>query len=67
MPTSSGPHLNRPDIVEKAIILASAEQAIRESPGTSFKLVDLLARPVPKFRIVSPAGRHKPARAVGPR
>ena len=49
-------HLNRPDIVQKAIILASAEQAIRESAGTSFKLVDLLARPVPKFRIVSPAG-----------
>ena len=53
--TSCDTHLNRPDIVEKAIILASAEQAIRESPGTTFKLVDLLARPVPKFRIVSPA------------
>jgi WD40 repeat protein len=48
-------HLNRPDIVEKAIILASAERAIRDSHGTTFKLVDLLARPVPKFRIVSPA------------
>jgi WD40 repeat protein len=48
-------HLNRPDIVEKAIILASAEQAVRESPGTSFKLADLLAKPVPRFRIVSPA------------
>jgi WD40 repeat protein len=49
-------HLNRPDIVEKAIILASAEQAVRESPGTSFTLADLLVRPVPKFRILSPAG-----------
>ena len=49
-------HLHRPDIVEKAIILASAEQAVREAPGTSFKLADLLARPVPRFRIVSPAG-----------
>jgi WD40 repeat protein len=48
-------HLNRPDIVEKAIILASAEQAVREAPGTTFKLSDLLARPVPKFKIVSPA------------
>jgi hypothetical protein len=48
-------HLNRPDIVEKAIILASAEQAIRESPGTTFKLADLLARPVPQFRILAPA------------
>ena len=47
-------HLHRPDIVEKAIILASAEQAAREAPGTSFKLADLLARPVPRFRIVSP-------------
>ena len=37
-------HLNRPDIVEKAIILASAEQAVREAPGTTFKLADLLAR-----------------------
>ncbi len=67
MPTSCGTHLNRPDIVEKAIILASAEQAIRDLHGTTFKLADLLARPVPKFRIVSPAGRHKPALAAGPR
>ena len=50
-------HLNRPDIVERAIILASAEQAVREAPGTSFKLADLLARPVPRFRIVSPTNR----------
>jgi WD40 repeat protein len=47
-------HLNRPDIVEKAIILASAEQAVREAPGTTFKLSDLLSRPVPRFRIVAP-------------
>ena len=48
-------HLNRPDIVEKAIILASAEQAVREAPGTTFTLADLLKRPVPRFRILSPA------------
>ncbi len=48
-------HLNRPDIVEKAIVLASAEQAVREAPGTSFKIADLLARPVPRFAIVSPS------------
>src|SRR5262249_42494756 len=48
-------HLNRPDIVEKAIILASAEQAVRESPGTTFTLADLLERSVPRFRIVAPA------------
>jgi WD40 repeat protein len=47
-------HLNRPDIVEKAIILASAEQAVREAPGATFKLADLLARPVPRFSILSP-------------
>jgi WD40 repeat protein len=47
-------HLNRPDIIDRAIILASAEQAIREAPGTSFKLADLLTKPVPRFRIVSP-------------
>jgi WD40 repeat protein len=48
-------HLNRPDIVERAIIVASAEQAVRESPGTTFKLADLLNRPVPRFKIVSPS------------
>ena len=33
---------------------------MREAPGTSFKLADLLARPVPRFRIVSPAsGSHQ--------
>src|SRR5262249_2427718 len=47
-------HLNRADIVEKAIILASAEQAVSESPGTTFKLEELLARPVPRFKILSP-------------
>jgi WD40 repeat protein len=47
-------HLNRPDIVEKAIVLASAEEAVRLAPGTSLKLADLLARSVPRFRIVAP-------------
>src|SRR5262249_14687424 len=32
----------------------SAEQGVREAPGTSFKITDLLARPVPRFAIVSP-------------
>ena len=48
-------HLNRPDIVAKAIQLASAEQAVRTSYGTEFRLSDLLARPVPGVRILSPA------------
>jgi WD40 repeat protein len=47
-------HLHRPDIVEKAIVLGSAEQAVREAPGTKFALGDLLARPVPSFRILAP-------------
>jgi len=47
-------HLNRPDIVEKAIMSVSAEQAVREALGTTFQLVDLLALPVPRFKIVAP-------------
>jgi WD40 repeat protein len=47
-------YLNRPDIVEKAIILASAEAAVREAPGTIVKLAERLARPVPRFKIISP-------------
>jgi WD40 repeat protein len=47
-------HLNRPDIVERAIILGSADAAVREAPGTTFQLADLLKRPVPRFRVVSP-------------
>ncbi len=48
-------HLNRPDIVAKAIQLASAEEAVRTSYGTEFKLSDLLAQPAPRLRILSPA------------
>lgn len=47
--------LNRPDIVARAIELASAEAAVKEAYGTNFKLADLLAKPVPRFRIISPA------------
>ena len=47
-------HLHRPDIVERAIVLASAAAAVREAPGTAFQLSDLLARPVPRFTILSP-------------
>jgi WD40 repeat protein len=48
-------HLNRPDIVARAIEVGSAEEAVREAPGTSFKLSDLLAHPVPAFKILSPS------------
>jgi WD40 repeat protein len=47
-------HLNRPDIVARAIELASAEAAVKEAHGADFKLTDLLAKPVPRLRIVSP-------------
>ena len=47
-------HLNRPDIVAKAIQLASAGEAVRTSYGTEFKLSDLLARPAPHLRVLSP-------------
>ncbi len=47
--------LNRPDVVVKAIKLASAEEAVKQSPGTNFKLGELLEKPVPRIRIVSPA------------
>ena len=46
--------LNRPDIVARAIQLASAEQAVKEAYGTNFKLSDLLAKPVPRLRIDLP-------------
>jgi hypothetical protein len=48
-------YLNRPDIVAKAIELASAEEAVHTSYGTEFKLSDLLARPAPQLHILSPA------------
>ncbi|MGO9172794.1 MAG: caspase family protein [Rhodomicrobium sp.] len=47
--------LNRPDIVAKAIELASAEEAVRQAHGADFKLADLLKKPVPRFSILSPA------------
>lgn len=46
--------LNRTDIVARAIQLTSDEAAVKEAHGTSFKLSDLLAKPVPRFRITAP-------------
>jgi WD40 repeat protein len=45
--------LNRPDIVARAIQLASAAQAIKETPGVSFDPYGLMASPVPKLQIVT--------------
>jgi hypothetical protein len=43
--------LNRPDIVERAIKLASAERAVKEARGATFKVADLFYQPVPRIRI----------------
>ncbi len=56
-------HLNRPDIVTRAIELSSAEAAVKEAPGANFKLDDLLAKPMPKLRIIEPVpirSHHSP-------
>ena len=45
---------NRPDIVDKAILLASSAEAVRTSNGTSFKLEDLIRRPAPRLALLSP-------------
>ncbi|MEZ5900352.1 MAG: caspase family protein [Hyphomicrobiaceae bacterium] len=50
-----GQHLHRPDIVERALILASAEKAVEEAEGTRTNLGELLSRSIPSFRIADPA------------
>jgi WD40 repeat protein len=46
--------LNRPDIIARAIQLASAEEAAKEAQDGNLRLADLLARPLPRLRIASP-------------
>jgi hypothetical protein len=58
-------HLNRPDTVEKGIMLAYAEAAVRESLGTTFKLADLLALPASRFKIMEPLTDERGGRAIG--
>ena len=50
-----GQHLHRPDIVERALVLGSAEKAIEEAEGTRVELGELLGRSIPAFRITDPA------------
>jgi WD40 repeat protein len=52
-------HLNRPDIVARAIQLASASAAAKEAHGANFDLNDLINKPVPRLRIVSPDGKAR--------
>ena len=47
-------HFFRPDIVERAIVLASANAAVAQARGTDFSLADLLKRRPPAFDILSP-------------
>jgi WD40 repeat protein len=50
-------HFYRPDIIERAITLASATGAVGEASGTSFSINDLLRRQPPAFEIISPENR----------
>ena len=47
----------RPDIVDRAIVLASAKAAVREARTPAFTLADLNRRQPPKFTILSPGNR----------
>jgi hypothetical protein len=48
-------HFYRPDIVERAIAIASAKAAVDQGSDTKFSLIDLLNRKPPAFDILSPA------------
>jgi WD40 repeat protein len=50
-------HFYRPDIVERAIVLASAIAAMSQARGTDFSLKDLQTRRPPAFDIISPEDR----------
>ena len=50
-------HFYRPDIVERAIILASATTAVAQARGTDFSIANLLSRRPKAFDIVSPADK----------
>jgi hypothetical protein len=54
-------HFYRPDIVERAVILASAVAAVEQARGKDFSIADLLTRKPPAFEITSPADKsHAP-------
>jgi hypothetical protein len=46
--------LRRPDIVARAITLASATAAVAEAPGADRSIEDILARSLPKLELLSP-------------
>jgi uncharacterized caspase-like protein/WD40 repeat protein len=55
----------RPDIVERAVILASAKAAVAKGRGTDFSLSDLQKSRPPAFEIASPQnGNHATASSI---
>jgi hypothetical protein len=57
-------HFYRPDIVERAVMLASATAAVAQSHGTAFSIADLLRHKPPVFDIVSPADKSHASASV---
>ena len=58
-------HFYRPDIVERALILASATAAVAQARDADFSLSDLLKRRPPSFDIISPEhGSHANATPI---
>ncbi|MCP4932980.1 MAG: hypothetical protein GY927_01970 [bacterium] len=52
-------HFYRPDIIRRALELASSSEAVRQSPGTDFALDELLTRRPPVFAVDSPKSGAK--------
>jgi WD40 repeat protein/tetratricopeptide (TPR) repeat protein len=50
-------HFFRPDIVERALILASATAAVAQAHGAEFLIEDLLKHKPPAFEVISPADK----------
>ena len=57
-------HFYRPDIVERALILASATTAVAQAHGTDFSIADLLKHKPPAFDIISPADKSHASAAL---
>lgn len=56
-------HFYRPDIIKRALELASAREAIDEARGTEFSLDELLKRRPPAFSVTTPENNSKVGRS----
>ena len=56
-------HFYRPDIIRRALELASAREAIDEAGGTDFSLNELLTRRPPAFAVTTPENNSKIGRS----